>query len=169
MRKLKNETVKEEKDGSVTTTSKSFAIKAKTSEDFYFTFISFMKPSLKIKSMRDVYVLTKLCMSMEFDSSKVFMPSERRKDICAELDMKPTHFSNSLASLKDLGILSGGGGVFELNPVFFWKGRTDVRDKILREEGLEIRIRFGGKELEEDQTIEAPVYNPMVSGSKEFE
>lgn len=168
MQKLKHETVREEKDGSTTTTSKSFAVKAKNSEDFFFTFISFMKPSLKIKSMRDVYVLTKLCMSMEFDSSKVFMPSDRRKSICDELKMKPTHFSNSLASLKDLGILSGGGGVFELNPIFFWKGRTDVRDKMLKEEGLEVKIRFGVKENDEVPMLDAPMYGVMPTSS-EFE
>lgn len=163
MAKLKNETVFAE-NGSVAS-SKTYSIKVTNSEEFYFTFISYFKPMLRIKHIVDVHVLTKFCMLMEYDSTKVLLPTQRRKDICEELKIQTTHLSNSIKRLKVLGIMTGDGGIYEINPYLVWKGKTDTRDKLLREEGLEIKLKFGGKDVNEMPDS----YNPFISGNKEFE
>ena len=167
MPKLKNEiSVLDPISGHYTTTSKSFNIKVKNSEDFYFTFLSYLKPSLKIKSVRDIHVLTKLCMSMEFNTNRVMLPSFKRKEICSELNIQNTHLSNSIHNLKVLGIVAGEGGSYELNPFIVWKGHTDARDSLLKKDGLEIKLKF---KVELDEDDEEAVYNPMNGGSKEFD
>lgn len=167
MARLKNETVKQEPDGSTTTTSKSFNIKVKNSEDFYFTFLSYMKPALKIKSLRDIHVLTKLCMCLEFNTNKVSLPSSKRKIICAELEIQNSHLSNSIQRLKALGLMWGEGGVYELSPFAVWRGHTDARENLFKKEGMELRLRFAAMFVDEEPVEE--VYNPLNGGSKEFE
>ena len=165
MAKLKHETVKLEADGTSTTTSKSFNIKVKSSEDFYFTFLSYLKPALKIKSLRDIHVLTKMCLSMEFNSNKVMLPSSKRKEICGELNIQNTHLSNSIANLKKLGLMWGEGGVYELCPYVVWKGHTDARENLLRNEGIELKVKFKSFFTEND---DEPI-NPLIFGSTQFD
>ncbi len=165
MTKLKNDTIRIEADGTSTTTSKSFNIKVKNGEDFYFTFLSFMKPALKIKSVRDLHVLSKLCLSMEFNTNKVSLPSSKRKEICGELGIQNSHLSNSIQSLKKLGLMWGEGGLYELCPYVVWKGHTDARDNLLKNDGLELRARFKSFFTEDD---DEPI-SPFIFGSTEFD
>jgi hypothetical protein len=164
MARLKHETVVIGSDGKATTTSKSFNIKVKDSEDFFLTFLGYMKPGLKIKSVRDAHVLTKMCLAMEFNTNKVSLPSSRRKEICLELGIQNSHLSNSIQRLKVLGLLWGEGGVYELSPYAVWKGHTDARDNLLKNEGIELRLKFKSS-FDGD---EVPL-NPLQFGSKEFD
>lgn len=171
MARLKHETTVFDPNTKTTlTTSKSFNVKVSGVEDFYFTFLSFMKPSLNIKSVRDIHVLTKLCLSMEFNTNKVSLPSSKRKEICMELGIQNSHLSNSIQRLKELGIMWGEGGVYELSPYAVWRGHTDARENLLRNEGVELRLKFGMMFKEE---YEYPELNnkPTVglSPSKEFD
>lgn len=147
MAKLKHETtIVDRNTGEIITSSKSFSVKSKSSEEFYMTFIQFVQPLLRFKSIRDMQVLTKFCMMIEYNTNRVILPAPRRKQICEELGMENTHLSNCIRRLKDLRIITGDKGVYEVNPIYFWKGTTDSRDKLLKNEGLEIRIKFTGND-----------------------
>lgn len=167
MKRLKHvtETSSSDKDGEILTTSKTFAVKTQTTEEFYLTFFSFMQPHLKIKNMIDINVLTKMCMMMEYDSTEVMLPTQRRKTMCEELGMESTHLSNSFKRLRELGLIQGDSGVYEINPYYVWKGRTDAREKLLREKGIEIRLKFLGKGYDD---IEEAL-NPFKGGNTKFD
>lgn len=166
MARLKNETtVFDPVNKTSVVTSKSFNIKVKDSEDFYFTFFSYMKPALKIKSVRDIHVLTKLSLAMEFNTNKVSLPSSKRKEICGELNIQNSHLSNSIQRLKALGLMWGEGGVYELSPFAVWRGHTDARENLLKNEGLELRLKFAT--MFKDESGEE--VNPLVFGSTQFD
>lgn len=166
MARLKHETtVTDRETNQPITTSKTFSVRAKNSEEFYFTFLSFMQKQLKIKNLVDIQVLTKFCLIMEYDSTRVMLPAPRRKELCEELGIRSTHLSNSISRLKELGIMTGEGGMYEISPFLVWKGRTDERDKLLREQGLELKIKFGGKDCIDEEMA----YNPLSGGSQKFD
>lgn len=144
------------------TETKQLYQKVDNSKDFYLTFIHMFKPQLKIKSVTDIHVLTYLCLNMEYNSTRVTLPTSRRQSLCKELDIANTHLSNSLKRLIDIGLITGGNGEYELNPFLVWKGKLDEREKLLATKGIEIRITF-------KKTCPESIYNPFNGGSKEFD
>lgn len=122
--------------------SKTFSVRADSTQEFYMTFLEFMSPFYKIKSITDVQVLAKLCSLMEFNKNEVYITTARREDVCKELDIKTTHLSNSIKRLKDLKLIAGERGTYRINPKIYWKGTTDERNKLLKEKGLEVKLTF---------------------------
>lgn len=141
---------------------KPILVKVKNTEDFYFTFIQMFQQQLKIKSLTDVHVLTKFCLMMEYNSTKVKLTAGARKQLCDDIGIKMPHLSNSIGRLKEFGIIRGKDGEYEVNPFFAWKGKLSEREKLLSMNGVEIKLKFGtgGAELP---------YNPFKGGSKEFD
>jgi hypothetical protein len=139
--KLKNETVAIGPDGKAIHTIKSFNVKS-TSEKFYMTFIEHVSPLFNISSPVERKVLDVLCCNAEFNIGKVIISSEKRTLICDSLGISHQTFNNTLVKLKKMRLISGERGVYEINPMIFWKGTTDEREKLLKEGGLELRIKF---------------------------
>jgi hypothetical protein len=141
MARLKNETVEIGPDGKAIHTIKSFNVKAPSAK-FYMTFIEHVAPLFKISSPLDRKILDQLCCNAEFNIGKVIISSEKRTEICSTLGISHQTFNNSLVKLKKMRLISGERGVYEINPMIFWKGTTDEREKLLKEGGLELRIKF---------------------------
>jgi len=137
-------------------------VKANDSKAFYINFFHMFKEQLKIKHLTDIHVLTAFCIRMEFNSSVVKLVSKDRKEICADLKIQNTHLSNSIRRLKDLDLISGEDGSYELNPHLTWKGNLKEREKLLATKGIEIRVRFA-------KSTPTEPYNPMLGGSREFD
>lgn len=150
-RKLKHieETV-DTSTGEVTTITKSFSVKT-TSEAFYMTFIGNMASFYKITSITDVKILAKFCENTVFNTNKVSITTSKRKELCKSLNVTSQTFSNSINRLKKLGLITGSGGDYEINPTIFWKGTTDERSKLLKEGGLELRIKFKAHDSYNDE------------------
>lgn len=129
-------------DGAVTTTQQVYSLKLKSGEEFYMTYLSFMQHLLRIKSMIDVHVLTKFCSMMQFNSNQVFITTGVRKAICAELNLHNSNLSAAIRRLRDLGLISGEEGTFEINPIVVWKGTTETREQLLKERGLQLVINL---------------------------
>lgn len=144
-----------EESGRVLSTVK---IRTRSTDEFYMTYIKFMGPIFNIKSANDMNVLAMLCTMMNYDTPKVYLPKERREEICEKIGIVSSVLSRSLASLKQLGLISGDNGTFEINPYIFWKGNSKKRIQYLKSEGMELRIRF---KIEESPSVIQP--------SKEFE
>lgn len=121
----------------VQTTEKSYSIKT-TSDEFYMTFFSAIQ-NLVGASGTDMKVLSKLCSISEYNTGVVYLPAQRRSEVCGELGVKPQTLTNSISSLRKKEFIEGSGGVFKINPKYHWKGETSVRDKILKGE---IEITF---------------------------
>lgn len=131
-------TIVDHQTGEVFTTHKEVKIKSKNADEFYMVFVRFMSPVFKIKSITDMHVLGKMCSLMEFNSNKVFLPAGRRKTICDELDILPSNLSRSITKLKELGLIKGDSGTYEINPIVYWKGTTSERAKLLKDKTIQV-------------------------------
>jgi hypothetical protein len=141
MAKLKHEKTILHENG-VTTISKSFSTKT-TSDAFFMCFIDNMSGLFKITCATDSKVLAKLCSMAEFNTGKVGLtPGNRKLLMEAIIGLSTQNLSHSLGRLKKLGLIAGDKGDYEINPKVFWKGTTDERNKLLKNEGLEISIKF---------------------------
>jgi hypothetical protein len=138
----------------VITKTKSFAVQS-SSEEFFMTFIGNLSGFFKITRGSDIKVLAKLCTVAEYNTGKVVLSTNMRQDMLADLGndkpMSQQYFTNCLRRLKDLGLISGKGNDWEINPQIFWKGSTDARRKLLEDEGVNIRIKFAPKIDENDK------------------
>lgn len=110
--------------------------------EFYYTYVQALSPILKLKQLRDIQVLSALCMMMQHDKNRVFLTPQRRQELLTLLNMKSTHFANCLKNLKNLGVITGDRGDYEVNPILFWKGSRESRNRLLETKGLEIRLKF---------------------------
>jgi hypothetical protein len=149
--KLRNEEfIVNQSTGETVYNSKTYATKVKDTETFYMVFLEFIGPLFGVKSLIHRKILDSLCNIAEFNTGKVLLTSATRKAICDKLEIGGQTFNNALVKLKKLGLLHGERGQFELNPKIFWKGTTDQRRKLLREQGLELNIKFKADELQEN-------------------
>jgi hypothetical protein len=127
--------------GELITVEKSFSVKTNT-DKFFMVFIEHIAPLLEVRSITDRKVLDVLCRLAEYNTGKVSITSQKRKDICDEIQVELQTFSNSLNRLKSLGLIWGKAGDYEINPIIFWKGSTDARAKLLKERGLTITFGY---------------------------
>lgn len=128
--------------GEVKTIRKTFAIKAKNSEDFFLTFLSGMNAICSLSRPSDIKVLTIMCSIAEFNTGKVKLTIKERKTIYKKLNISAQSLSNSLKRLKESGLVSGDRGDYEVNPQYFWKGTTDERNKLLKQQKADILLKY---------------------------
>lgn len=142
MARLKHSTTTVDTEtGELVTVSKTFSVKA-SSEKFYMVFIDQMAPLFGLKNPSDRKLLDTFCKLAEFNTGKVRLTSSDRKVLCKELDISSQTLSNSISSLKKLGLISGDGGTYEVSPIIFWKGTTDAREKLLKDNAHEIIVNY---------------------------
>ncbi len=143
---LRNETVSVDREtGEIITTSKTFSIKA-TQDEFYMSYISNMVGFFNLKSAVDIKLITKMCMIAEYNTGRVLITPEVRKDIQELLNISSQQMTNSISNLKKIGLIKGSRGTYHLNPMVFWKGTNDSRTAHLREDGgLRVIIDFNYK------------------------
>jgi predicted transcriptional regulator len=60
-----------------------------------------------------------MCKNAEFNTGKVSLTTQKRKDLATELDISPQTLSNSLTSLKKSKLIDGNNGEFQINPLIF--------------------------------------------------
>lgn len=141
MAKLKHEETRVEKDGIITIT-KNFSTKT-SSEAFFMCFIDNLSGFFKITCNTDCKVLAMLCSMAEFNTGKVKLTITDRRNLLNSIEgLSTQNLSNSLGRLKKLGLIAGDKGDYEINPKAFWKGTTNERNRILKNEGLEVNIKF---------------------------
>ena len=103
-------------------------------------------------------------MIAEYNTGRVLITSDVRKEICQLLQISTQQVTNSLASLKKIGLIKGERGTYYLNPLVYWKGTNDSRNSLLREDGgLRVIIDFNYKntvEIDEDTNTKITIYEP---------
>jgi hypothetical protein len=120
-------------------TTKVFTKKV-SAEKFYITYIDYVSPLYNLKSDTAKDILSWMCCHAEWNTGKVALTTNTRKDLCSELNISPNTLTNNLAKLKATKMISGEKGDFIINPQIFWKGDAKARDKMLEIE--EIKITF---------------------------
>lgn len=144
--KLRNETISEvvdPKTGEVSRLVQSKEYSTRISPDqFYMTFIDYISPVFRLKSENARKLLTWMCCHAEYNTGIVNITSKDRKEMSEELGFAPTTITNNLAKLRDLGLITGDSGRFQLNPMIFWKGDARVRERILKDGEFKITMSF---------------------------
>lgn len=143
IRKIREQTTIDKETGEVLSIStiKEFSVKT-TVDSFYMTFIDYASPFLQLKQGSDKTVIAKLCTQAEFNTGVITLAASKRKDLCDELNISNQQLTNSLLRLKKLKLIEGGGGVFKINPLIFWKGDLKSRDELLNTEGFKVTFNF---------------------------
>lgn len=142
-----NEEKVDQQTGEVTTIRKTVSITTRNSDEFFMMFVKFISGVFELKSANDIKILIKFCQLAEFNTGAVMIPAGRRKEILTELKMNTSHFSNSINRLKQVGLITGASGSYQLNPIVSWKGDIKTRDTLIHNKGLNFNINFTGEEL----------------------
>jgi hypothetical protein len=128
---------------------KKFSVKTKA-ENFYLTYIDNLSGYFCLTSNTDKSVLAYLCAGAEYDTGRVSLNPEERKEACVLLGICVQQFSNSICKLKELRLLSGRNGFYMINPAIFWKGNSKTRSSLLMDNQLAVEFNF---EIEEEPTM----------------
>tara|TARA_R110002020_G_scaffold120231_1_gene274093 strand:- start:11 stop:451 length:441 start_codon:yes stop_codon:yes gene_type:complete len=128
--------------GELKTVKKTFSVKTKHKEDFFFVFLSALNAMEPLSRPSDIKVLMHLCTMAEFNTGKVALTAQERKRILKALKVKAQSFTNSLARLKTAGLIIGGKGEYVVNPQYFWKGTTDERTALLKKRSAELLLKY---------------------------
>ena len=139
--KHKTETI-DATTGEVQTITKSYSIKKKKSEDFFFVFLSGLNAIISLTRPSDIKILTCLCDKAEFNTGRVKLTPTDREEITKKLNIKSQAFSNSLTRLRKSGLVEGTKGEYVVNPQCFWKGTTDERERLLKEKSFNLNLKY---------------------------
>ncbi len=123
-------------------TKKVYKIKIKPDDEFYMVYIKYMSPYYDLKYADDIKMLGKLCEWAEFDKGVVYLTSGRRKELIEKLSIHNSNISKSIKRLKELKLIDGSDGEFEINPVIFWKGSKASRMEMMRKELIQVKFSF---------------------------
>ena len=116
---LKNEVTKVDSEtGEIVTTSRTFSVKTNIDE-FYFSYINNMMGFFNLKSAIDCKLITKMCMIAEYNTGRVLITPEVRREVCKLLNISTQQITNSLSSLKKIGLIKGERGTYQLNPMVY--------------------------------------------------
>ena len=144
-RRIHNETTTTERDENGrtinTTNSKSFIVK-KEQDSFYMTYFENLSGFYKLTSATDIKLLSILCSNAEYNTGIIDLSTKLRNEICDTLNLISTQISRSLKSLEEKDLIVRDKDRIEINPACFWKGTNESRNKLLREGGLELKIKF---------------------------
>lgn len=142
MKRLKNETTTvNESTGEVLTTHKEFFIRV-NQDEFVMLYIKSISTIFKIPQGKEQNTFILLASMAEYNTGEVNISSAKRKQICEQLDITTTQFSNHLKTLNGLGLISGTKGLYHINPDIFWKGENSVRTEYLKNKSLKVTLNF---------------------------
>jgi hypothetical protein len=123
---------------------KTVTVKVNT-DNFYFTFIEAIGYLIGVTSGTELQVLSILCINAEYNKGICLLTSQRRKEFCNQLNITPNTFGICLSRLAKKGLITNNAGNIEINPICFWKGSIDERNKLLKDKGLELKIKFSNQ------------------------
>ena len=128
--------------GELVTVKKTFAVKSKTTEEFFMIFLSGLNALCALSRPSDIKILACLCEKAEYNTGVVRLTSLDRASIMEKLQIKPQAFSNSIARLKAANLVTGNRGAYEVNPQHFWKGETNERQRLLKAKSMDILLQY---------------------------
>ena len=127
--------------GEVVTQSKSYSIKV-NADNFFITYIDSMASFYNLKSAVDMKVLARFCEKAEFNTGKVLLPSPVRNELCEFLKISSQQLTNSISNLKEIGLVTGERGYYQISPQVYWKGTSEARRNILANGGVSMNLTF---------------------------
>ncbi len=135
---LKNETVFTDEDGIVHHRSKTFRTKVKT-EAFYATYLKQVGVLYEMTAT-ELKMMIYLCQKARHDTGEVDITPADRAKMMAFFGVKTSAITNNLKNLVKKEILIGAKGSYVINPLLFWKGSFDSRERLLQTSSFEIKL-----------------------------
>lgn len=83
-------------------------------------------------------VLWKLLEIAEWNTGKVYMNIERRKEIMDECSISRASFDRAIKELSDVGIITKEKSTYIIDGTMFWKGDREGRKKLIKEAQLKV-------------------------------
>lgn len=111
-------------------------------ENFYMTFVDYIAPVFKLRSEVALKLLIWMCENAQFNTGQVSLTTEDRKNLTKELGISTNQITNNLKRLRELKLITGQNGKFQLNPQIFWKGDAKTRQEILKDKALKISFEL---------------------------
>jgi hypothetical protein len=125
-----------------TTQSKTFSVKI-NQDEFFMTYFEQLAGFFELTSAKEILLMVKLCGIAEFNTGRVFLTAERRKELMEQLSMSKNYISVCLKSLADKKLIKGTRNDYVINPIVFWKGNNKTRNEMIKAKGkLQINIEF---------------------------
>lgn len=122
---------------------KIITVHLKDTDRYYMTFIEQVSSFLGLSGGNDIKLLTILCTRAEWNTGVVRLTKIDREEIVNEIGIHPSNLSKSLKRLVELNLLDGSNGLYTINPMVFWKGRLEERNKLLKsDEGVKWTLNF---------------------------
>lgn len=120
-------------------------------EPFFFTY---SKQILALYGMSvfnaTTKVLWKLLEIAEWNTGKVFMNPERRKEIMQLCNISRPSFDRAIRELAEVGIIAKQGSTYMIDSQMFWKGDKASRDKLIKEARLKVSFSPVFNDSQED-------------------
>lgn len=129
--------------------SKSFTVEVKQ-DQFYMIYFEQLSSFYKLTSIKEVFILAKMCSNASWDTGEVIISSVVRSEMMRELEIDKTYLSRCITRLCDKELLFKiAPNHYGINPRCFWKGSNATRNRLLKSNKLSININF---ELAKDDT-----------------
>ena len=128
--------------GEIQTVKKTFAVKSKTTEEFFMVFLSGLNALCALSRPSDIKILACLCERAEYNTGIVRLTAVDRQEVMKKLGIKPQAFTNSLGRLKKANLVTGDRGTYEINPQHFWKGETNERQRLLKARSMDVLLQY---------------------------
>lgn len=119
-------------------TSKKELVKIEV-EQFFFTYSQQLLALYKTSAFNATSkVLWKLLEIAEWNTGKVYMNIERRKEIMDECSISRASFDRAIKELADLKIIKKEKTTYLIDPVIFWKGDRASRERLIKDAQLKV-------------------------------
>lgn len=126
----------------ITDVQKTHVVTLQDKDKFFMVYLGMLQSFYQIKYVKDVMLLVKFAELADYNTGQMDLSTKLRLEICQELDIKASNLSATIKRLVDLKLLLGEKGSYTLNAGLFWKGDAKTREKVMKERGLELTIKF---------------------------
>lgn len=100
-------------------------------EPFFFTYINDISNLCHCKIFDvNTRVLWKLMEFAEYNSGRIYMNSDRIKQVLTSCDIGKSSYYRAVNALKDSDVISEDNNTFTVSPKLFWKGDKLTRDRL---------------------------------------
>jgi len=112
-------------------------------DQFYMIYFEQLSSFYKLTSIKEVFVLSKLCSLAAWDTGEVIISSITRNSIMSDLNVEKTYLSSCIKRLCEKGLISKIAiNHYLINPNCFWKGSNKTRNELIRTKKLSLNINF---------------------------
>lgn len=135
--------------GELVTTVDSKSVTVKVNHDhFYMVYFEQLSSFYKLTSLKEVFILAKMCSMAHWDTGEVIISATTREHIMRDIGIDKAYLSRCINNLctKEL-MFKVNTNHYLINPNCFWKGSSSTRNDLLRTKKLSLNINF---ELEND-------------------